>query len=404
MIRQFLRRLRTQRRIHLDYASTTPVAPEVLRAMQPYFSQEWANPGAIYKEGVQARKAVEDARMLVARTLRVRPDGITFTSGGTESNNLALIGTIEQLHAEGRAYADMEIISTAIEHPSILETLAYLTTKGVHIMYAPVAEDGRILQGEFQKLLGDKTVLVTVAYVNSEVGVVQDIKKITRAVRAWNTEHSAHVRTHTDASQAPLWLSCALDMLGVDLMTLDAGKCYGPKGSGVLARRHGVRLLPASFGGGQEAGLRSGTENVPLVVGCARALARAQEDCAAESARITALRDRFFTRLAEHIPESVVNGDCMHRVANNVNISIPHIDSEYAVIWLDAHGIAASTKSACGVGKGTGSAVVRAMTKDDARALSTIRFTLGKETTERDIVRAVEVLVEYRERMRTTTH
>lgn len=388
-----------EKRVHLDYASTTPVHSELFEAMRPYFSEAWANPSAIYKEGVQARKVVEDARTELARTLKIRPLDVTFTSGGTESNNLALIGIVEALHKEGRKYEEMEIISTKIEHPSILETLTYLEKRGVTIVYVPITEQGEIDIKIFESLLSVRTVLITFAYVNSEIGVVQDIKKITRIVRAWNEAQKTHVCVHTDASQAPLWLSCELDRLGVDLMTLDAGKCYGPKGVGVLAHRHWVKIVSIMYGGGQEQGLRSGTENTALVVGCVKAIVRAQKNFEARSLETTRLREKLFEIIEKEIPEAIVNGSRESRVANNVNISLPGFDTEYAVIWLDAKGIAASTKSACGAKESTGSNVVREMTKDNERAISTLRFTLGEETTEADLVQTIKILKEYIELM-----
>lgn len=388
-----------QNRIHLDYASTTPVVTEVFDAMRPYFNEAWANPSAIYKEGVQARKVVEDVRTELARTLKIRPLDVTFTSGGTESNNLALIGVIEALHNEGRKYEEMEIISTKIEHPSILETLKYLEKRGVGIVYVPITEDGQINVSALETLLNTKTVMVTCAYVNSEVGVLQDIKKITRTVRAWNDSQKAQVYVHTDASQAPLWLSCELDRLGVDLMTLDAGKCYGPKGVGVLAHRHWVKIVPIMHGGGQEQGLRSGTENTALIVGCVKAVVRAQKNYEARSLETTRLREKLFKFIENEIPEAIVNGSRESRVANNVNISLPGFDTEYAVIWLDSKGIATSTKSACGSKESTGSNVVREVTQDNERALSTLRFTLGEETTEEDLKEAVKIMKEYIELM-----
>lgn len=382
-------------RVHLDYASTTPVHSEVFAAMRPYFSEVWGNPSAIYKEGVRARKVVEDARTELARTLKIRPLDVTFTSGGTESNNLALIGVIEALHNEGKKYEEMEIISTRIEHPSILETLEYLEKRGVSIVYAPIEEDGQIDINTFESLLNTKTVLVTFAYVNSEIGVIQDVKKITRIVRAWNDAQKAHVYVHTDASQAPLWLSCELDRLGVDLMTLDAGKCYGPKGVGVLAHRHWVKIIPIMHGGGQEQGLRSGTENTALIVGCVKAIVRAQKNYEARSIEAARLREKLFELIEKEIPNAIVNGSREARVANNVNISLPEFDTEYAVIWLDSKGIAASTKSACGAKESTGSNVVREMTKDNERALATLRFTFGEETTEDDLIQTIKILKEY---------
>ncbi len=389
-------------RVHLDYASTTPVASEVLEAMLPYFNVVWANPSAIYKEGVQARKAVEDARTELARTLKIRPLDVTFTSGGTESNNLALIGVVEALHKEGKSYEEMEIISTKIEHPSILETLNYLENLGAKVAYVSLNEDGSIDMHSFESSLSPRTVLVTFAYVNSEIGVIQDVKKITRIVRAWNDAQNTHVYVHTDSSQAPLWLSCELDRLGIDLMTLDAGKCYGPKGVGVLAHRHWVKIVHIMHGGGQEQGLRSGTENTALIVGCVKAIVRAQKNYEARSLAVSRLREKLFELIQKEIPEAIINGSRESRVANNVNISLPGFDTEYAVIWLDSKGIATSTKSACGAQESTGSNVVREITHDNERALATLRFTLGEETTEDDLIQTIKILKEHLELMKQT--
>ncbi|MCR4285754.1 MAG: aminotransferase class V-fold PLP-dependent enzyme, partial [Candidatus Kaiserbacteria bacterium] len=278
-----------KKRIHLDYASATPIHMSVRKAMEPFLHEDWANPSAIYAEGVAVRAHIDGARTELAQLLRVRPQDVTFTSGGTEANNLALIGVVEKI-AETCAYSDVEVLTTAIEHPSILETLEYLKKRGVAVTYVPVNNDGLIDLVQFKSLLNSRVKLCTFAYVNSEVGVIQDIKKITRIVRKWNEEHSVHVYVHTDASQAPLWLSCALDTLGVDLMTLDAGKCYGPKGVGVLVHRHWVTLLPTTHGGGQERGLRSGTESTMLIVGCVRALVWAQEGYETRSFAVAKLR------------------------------------------------------------------------------------------------------------------
>lgn len=389
-----------ERTIHLDYAATTPVHPEVLKAMAPYWNELWANPNAIYTSGVKARNAIEAARADVARVLRVRAHDITFTSGGTEANNLAIAGIIEAAVGRGRAYGDIEIVSTLIEHPSVLETLKWYERKGVVIHYIPVSEEGCIDEKAFTTALNEKTVLSTFAYANSEVGVVQRVKQLTRIVKKFNQANDAHVLVHLDASQAPLWLSCEMDMLGVDLMTLDAGKCYGPKGVGVLARRHGVALVPQMRGGDQEGGLRAGTENAALIIGCAHAITRAQKNWREQSAQVTKLRDFFINELERTIPNIIVNGSRIERIANNINISIPGIDTEFAVIVLDRHGIACSTKSACGGAKGNGSTVVRAMTHDDARARSTIRFTLGENSTKHEILTTVRILSDHVTQMR----
>jgi cysteine desulfurase len=369
--------------------------------MMPYLTFEWANSSAIYKSGVRTRTVVETARTTLARTLRIRPYGIVFTSGGTESNNLALFGYIESLYTKGRMYAEMEIISTRIEHQSILMVLDALEARGVKILYVALAADGCVDQRNFESLLSPKTVLVTFAYVNSEIGVIQDVKRISRSVRTYMKDEKTDILVHLDASQAPLWLSCEMDMLGIDLMTLDSGKCYGPKGAGVLALRHGVEIEPQLLGGGQERGLRSSTENPALIVGCVHALVRALDVWMSRCAAVASLRDFFFIELIREIPDVIINGSREARVANNVHISVPHLDTEFAVITLDAHGVAAATKSACGASSSSGSHVVRAVTHDDARALSTLRFTLGEESTRQDILKATKLLALHVRTMRT---
>ncbi len=383
------------KRVYLDYASATPVAHEVFEAMKPFFRTSFGNASAIHKEGVAARKAIESARKEIAEILKIRKDGVVFTSCGTESNDLALRGVIDALAQSGKPYSDMEIISSRIEHPSMLETLRALETRGVVVRYMDVEEDGLISIAALSALLSTKTVLVALSYVNSEIGVVQDVKRVTRAVRAFMAAHEVRIYTHLDACQAPLWLSCEMDMLGVDLIALDGGKCYGPKGVGVLARRHDVPLRGQLLGGGQEGGLRAGTENTPLIVGCARALTRAQRTWKERSTHARELRDYFFKEVDRLISGTCVNGSMSARVANNINISIPGIDAEFAVIVLDTKGIAASTRSACASGSGNGSSVVRALCGDEARATSTIRFTIGEETTKSDIKRAISVLGEH---------
>ena len=325
----------------------------------------------------------------------MRAGDIVFTSGGTESNNLGLRGYLAHLNKEDVPYEDIEVISTKIEHPSILETLKHLEGHGIKVVYAPVDEEGRIVIAEFQKLLSPKTKLVTFAYVNSEIGTIQDVKKITKTIRDYNEKNNVTVKTLLDACQAPLWLPCQLDSLGVDMLTLDAGKCYGPKGVGVLVKRHQVELEPIIFGGGQEDGLRPGTENTALVVGCVEAMVRAQESWKERNDKISKIRDQYIETILNEVNGVVLNGSQEHRVANNINISIPGIDGEYAVITLDSKGVAVSTRSACGAGKGAGSHVVQEITGDEARALSTIRLTLGQESREDDIEKVVTILKDH---------
>ncbi|MEX0930966.1 MAG: cysteine desulfurase family protein, partial [Candidatus Paceibacterota bacterium] len=318
-----------KKRIYLDHAAATPVVPEVLKEMQPYFSDIYGNPSAIHAEGVRARNAVDDARTRIARILRIRPDDITFTSGGTESNNLALLGSVAAFRKKGLEPSDIEIISTEIEHPSILRVLKELEQEGCIVKYVPVDEDGTVRLADFSAALSKKTKIVTIAYANSETGVVQDLGQIGRTIRSFEKEHDAQIFFHTDASQAPLWLSCALESLHVDMMTLDAGKFCGPKGIGVLVHRPSVHINATIFGGSQEKGFRPGTENVPSIIGFARALELAQVRSKERSEKVAEVREYAIAQLRT-IEGLLVNGSETSRLANNINISIPNIDTEFA--------------------------------------------------------------------------
>jgi cysteine desulfurase len=386
------------KRIYLDYASATPVRKEVIKAMEPFWSRTFGNASAIHKEGVAVREAIETARRKLARLLHVKEEGVIFTGSGTESNNIALFGTIESRRRKGVAYEDMEIVSTRLEHPSVLEVLRHVEGWGIAIKYAEVDGDGLVIAESLESLITPKTILVTFAYANSEIGTVQHVGKLSRIARASEKKFGSRIYVHTDAAQAPLWLSCELDKLGVDILSLDAGKCCGPKGVGVLAFRHDVSLHSFMFGGSQEGGLRPGTENAALIVGAVEALSIALENYLQRSAKAEQLRDLFIKDL-EAVEGIVLNGSRGSRIANNVNISIPGIDSEFAVISLDQQGIACSTKSACGGAKGDGSTVVKAVTNSDERALSTIRFTLGEGTTQLELAQAAQAVRSHTEKM-----
>ncbi len=397
----FVEKSTHEKRIYLDYAAATPIRKEVLEVMQPFFTEQFGNASAIHAEGISARKAIESARKELATVLKIRKEDVIFTSGGTESNHLALSGCIEWIHLNGgRAYADMHIVTTEIEHPSVLEAVSTLQAKGVRVTYLPVTEEGLVEQEVFESSLTTETVLISIAYVNSEIGVVQDIKRLTRGVRAYEREHGTSILVHVDASQAPLWLPCQLDQLGVEMMTLDAGKCYGPKGVGVLAFRHGVKMEAMQRGGSQESGLRAGTENTPFIIGAVEAFTIAQASWKERSVRVAKVRDFFISELLHTVSGSILNGPSTERVANNVNISIPGIDTEFAVVVLDSMGVAASTKSACAGGDSGGSTVVFALHKDIARAASTMRFSLGETTVQSDVAKVVRILHGHVHKMR----
>lgn len=365
--------------------------------MQPYHSGRSGNPSAVHREGREARLAIEESRTTVARLLGVKPAGVVFTSGGTEANNLAIIGYVLTLHATGRAFSTMEIITTAIEHPSVSGAVASLRERGVVVREVAVDSTGAIVPESFASALSENTVLCTFAYANSEIGVVQKVQTLARSVRAFEKVHpGVHIKIHLDAAQAPLWLPCDLPRLDIDILTLDGAKCGGPKGSGAVVLRKGVSLAPVMYGGGQEGGVRPGTENVAGIVGLACALALAQLNYVGRAKKVAAIRDAGILLLTSLVPEAVLNGSTGdERIANNINVSIPGLDSEYAVVVLDSKGVAASTKSACAGAGGGVSTVVAELGVGDARARSTIRFTLGEETTLADLKHVCTLLREH---------
>lgn len=391
-------------RIYLDYAAATPLKEAVWTEMMPFFTSRFGNASSIHLEGQIAKHALETARTKVARILEIKSAGVIFTASGTESNNLAILGHLEFLHKQGRAFNEMEVVTTGIEHPSIGEVMKKVAAWGVVVKYVEVDTRGLIKIPSLQAALSEKTVLVTFAYANSEVGAVQPVLKLVRQVRRWEGEQEhqggqkSAIFVHLDAAQAPLWLPCAFKQLGVDSLALDAGKCYGPKGVGVLAFRDKLAITPQLLGGEQEEGLRSGTENVAGIVGMAKALELAQADFKNRSEKVAKVRDEAFVLLKEIFGEAVeINGGGgSERLPNNINFSLLDVDTEFAVVYLDKHGVAASTKSACAGAGGGQSAVVLALTGDAARARTTIRFSLGEDTTLDDIKTALTILQKFK--------
>lgn len=384
-------------RIYLDHAAATPLLPVVAAVMKPYFDTFFGNASAIHTEGRLVRQAVEEARQRVATTLGVRKEGVFFTGHGTEANNLALLGHLHYLHVkEKRPYTTMQMVISPIEHSSISEVEKEARRLGVDVVRAPVCLEGILAPHVLRSVLTPKTVLVSVGYVNSEIGTIQPIGKLARAIRDYERQEGISIVFHTDAAQAPLWLPCQLPALGAELMTLDAGKCGGPKGVGILVRHGEAPLRAVIFGGGQEDNLRPGTENAAAIVGAAEAIAYAQAGWQKRALSVQTVRDYALKKIAEVLPRAQVNGvEGDDRVANNINISLVGYDTEYAVVYLDTHGVAVSTKSAC-AGAGSGeSAVVKAMTGDAARSRATLRLTLGEQTTTADIDTALAHLVRF---------
>lgn len=387
-------------RIYLDYAAATPLSKKAFVAMKPFLTENFGNASAIHAEGAIARQAIEEARTRTATSLQVRPEFVTFTSGGTESNNLAIIGTIEHLSSQGRSFVDMEVVTTKIEHPSVMNTVKALEARGVIVKYVGVDAEGFVSLSELQTLLSQKTVLFSVAYANSEIGVIQKIHAIKKSLTAAEKKFNTKIMFHLDAAQAPLWLSCKFDSLQADMLALDVGKCNGPKGVGILVRSRRAMLTPVLFGGGQESNLRPGTENVAGVVGASVALEEAQKDFKTRAEKTMMIRDTAIKHVQAEIPQAILNGPTGgDRLANNINISIPGLDTEFATVVLDKHGFAVSTKSACAGAGGGESAVVKAISNDSQRSTSTLRISLSPDTTLQNIKDLTKVLKSHIEKM-----
>ncbi|NLM41488.1 MAG: cysteine desulfurase NifS [Firmicutes bacterium] len=376
------------KRIYMDHAATTPVRPEVLEAMLPYFSSEFGNPSSVYSWGRAARKALDSARDQVAALLGASAGEIIFTSGGSEGANLAI---------KGVAWADQNrgkhIITSAIEHHAVLDTVLWLEKQGFEVTILPVDEYGLVSPAQVEQALRPDTILVSIMHANNEVGTIQPISEIGAIVR----KHGA--KFHTDAVQTAGVLDLNVDALNVDLLSISAHKFYGPKGVGALYVRKGVRLNPLIHGGGQEKRRRAGTENVAGIVGLAKAFALAQSERAEENARLTKLRDRLIDGLSR-IPHTRINGHLEQRLPNNVNVCFEFIEGESMLLNLDLRGIAASSGSACTSGSLDPSHVLLAMGLPHEIAHGSLRLTLGRENTEEDVDFVLQELPGIVERLR----
>lgn len=371
-----------QTEIYLDNAAATPVDDRVLRVMMPYFSDDFYNPSAAYLAARQVRSDVETARHQLAQLIGAKTAEIVITAGATESINIALNGIA------GR------IVTTAIEHQSVL---VMAQQRGGVIL--PVNNKGLIDLVQLRQALTDEVTLVSVGYINSEIGVVQDISAIAgviNEVRADRRQRGIEqpLYLHTDASQAAGLLDLNVARLGVDLMTLNAGKCYGPKQVGLLYVRAGVRVKPLIVGGGQEMGLRSGTENVTGIIGFAKALQLAEKTRGSEVKRLTALRNQLKTYLVDNLPDVKINEHPKRNSPAILNFSAPNVDGERVVFALDERGVMVATGSACAANKGLRSHVLTALGLPDNEVDGSIRVSFGRFTTEEDIERASRLIVE----------
>ena len=374
-----------RKEIYLDYAAATPVDRRVKRAMEPYWAREYGNPSSIHTSGTKARAAIAEARRSIAKILGCTSDEIIFTSGATEADNLAVRGICGALF-ESKLRTKGHVVVSKIEHEAILRAAEAVEKEGHAVTYLDVNEYGLVLPDTVKRILRADTVLVSIGYANNEIGTIQPIAEIGKVVRA-HRKGKHHPYFHTDASQAAGFLKLDVQKLGVDLMTLNSGKIYGPKGIGCLFVRRGTPFVPLIYGGGQERGLRSGTENVPGIVGFAKALEIAEGERAAESDRLTKLRDYFIRRLQEAIPDLgiVLNGHQSMRLPNNVHISIPGVEGEAAVLYLDVKGIRSATGAACTALASKPSHVILALGRAPEYAMGSLRFTLGRGTTKRDL-------------------
>ncbi|MBI5140440.1 MAG: cysteine desulfurase [Candidatus Vogelbacteria bacterium] len=373
----------------MDYAAATPVDERVFSSMKKYLSVEYGNPGSIHSMGVRAKMAVEKSRKEIATVLSCRPREIVFTSGGTEGDNLAIFGVTDAWR-EDHPGKNGHIIVSAIEHKAVLSLAKELERRGFEITYLPVSKDGIVNLLDLRKALNQNTVLVSIMYANNEIGTVQPIKEVAKVIRHFRNSKIQSPKSkvfpyfHTDACQAPGALNLNVTQLGVDLMTISGAKIYGPKGVGALYVKADIKITSQIYGGGQEFGLRSGTESVAYIVGLARALVLAEEERDKESQRITALRNYFIKKLEDIFPEVELNGSVATRLPNNLNVYFPGILGEQLVIELDAIGVEVSVGSACHANGTRGSHVIWAISQDSDRINGSVRFTLGRGTSKKD--------------------
>lgn len=388
------RKTSSPKRIYFDHASTTPTLSEVVQAMMPYFSANFHNPSALYKEGVDMKKVLDSARKDVANILHAQPDEIVFTGSGTEADNMAILGVVKV--ALVRGVKNPHVIISAIEHPAIMELQDEIKRLGGVVSVVPVLENGIIDMEYLKKSLRKNTVLVSIMYANNEIGTIQPIRDIAKVIRFYRKSlgqgMSKYPYFHTDASQAGNYLDLNILALNVDLMTLDGSKIYGPKGVGMLFVKRGLALTPLILGGGQERGLRSGTENVAGIVGLAKALSVVQHDRERESTRLTKLRATVIQKILKTIPGAILNGDDRERLPNNINFCVPTMDGEYAVLLLDKAGFAISTASSCKtLNENSRSHVVEALGRKEC-AESSLRITMGRGTTGGEIRKLLVIL------------
>lgn len=375
--------------IYLDHAATTPMAEQVAASMQPYYAKDYANASTIYEFGEKSRQAVEHARTIIARSLHARTNEIYFTAGGSESDNWALKGTAEAYQKKGR-----HIITTQIEHHAVLHTCKYLEQQGYEVTYLPVDEQGFVNLQQLEESIRPDTILISVMFANNEIGTIEPIAQIGRIARRHD------IVFHTDAVQAYAQIPINVDFYHIDLLSASGHKFYGPKGTGFLYIRNGIKTASFLHGGGQEQGRRAGTENVPGIAGIGKAAEIAMRTMSERMYRETRLRDWMIHEIKSSIPGAWLNGDRYARLPNNVNFSFQGIEGETLLLLLDAKDICASAASACSTGSTEPSHVLTAIGREPELALGTLRMTLGEATTWEEVRIAADAVIENVELLR----
>jgi len=377
------------RRVYMDHSATTPVRPEVAQLVGEYFTDIFGNASSVHAFGREARKGVENAREQIANLIKAKPEEVFFTSGGTEADNMAIIGAAMANQAKGK-----HIITTQIEHHAVLDTCKFLQRQGFDVTFLPVCPDAQIDLNQLKDAIRDDTILITMMHVNNEVGTILPIKEVGQIA------HEKGILLHVDAVQSFGKIPIDVNEMHIDLLSASGHKIYAPKGIGCLYLRKGTKLSPLFFGGSQERKRRPGTENVPGIVGFGLAAELAGREMEAEAERLTKLRDKLIDGILEKIPESQLNGHRTNRLPGHVNVSLRYIEGESLLLMLDMKGIAASSGSACTSGSLDPSHVLMAMGICHEIAHGSLRLTLGKSNTEEDIDYVLEVLPEIVEKLR----
>lgn len=373
--------------IYLDHASTTPVDKKVLKKMTPFFHKKYGNPSSIHSFGQEARVAIDESREKVADFLNCDPKEVIFTGSATEANNIFIQGIID-------AVDNPHVITSAIEHDAVLETVE---ESGGEYTVLDVDEDGFVKLEDLKEAINENTVLVTVMYANNEIGTIQPIREIAELIKEKNKDRGRRIYFHSDAAQAAGYLNCDVKKLNVDGLTLSGHKIYGPKGVGVLYKKRDVNVEPITYGGGQEDGLRSGTYNTPLIVGMAEAVELLRDNKKKETEEI---RDYLIKKVLQDVEGASLNGPKENRLSNNANFSFEGAEGESIVMILDQEGIATSTGSACSSKTLEASHVLKAIGLEDLKAHSSLRVSVGRSTTKKDIDKFVEVLKKTIKRLR----